>query len=63
MKAHADADVPVPILFLSTKELKLKINHVVSEVATGVKTSCAILSCKNYVNLANLVEEEEFTNE
>ena len=44
LAAHADADVPVAILFLSTKELQLKINHVVSEVATGVKTSCAILS-------------------
>ena len=42
----AYADVPVAILFLSTKELRLKKNHVVSEVATGVKTSCAILSRK-----------------
>ena len=44
--AAPDADVPVAILFPSTKELQLKINHVVSEVATGVITSCAILSCK-----------------
>ena len=50
LAAHADADVPVAILFPSTKELQLKINHVLVKLPRESKhlvQSCRVKLCES----------------